>query len=297
MRTAKLLCVVSLAIAGCAPTVQSAARQASKAAVKGGAQKLAEPGTQEAIAAALKDPGLQQAVKDLTEHAVQGGLSALHSDPEETELTATVQLVTQAAAHQLVATLNSPRTRAELTGLARAVTDAAFAQAAADMQSELRPVVRAMLQDDVAVALAGALRGPLQPELGRTAQNVAYRAMVGANSGLGAAWTGQRGFAGEARSASRASRVWLWGGLGLFGLLALMLASGAVMMVASVRRARAEVARLESATLLLATAMRERQQNEQSDEVVAIVQEALSGRAEQTGRHRLLGALRMRKSA
>jgi hypothetical protein len=56
------------------------------------------------------------------------------------------------------------------------------------------------------------------------------------------------------------------------------------------------VERLESATLLLATAMRERQQTEQSDEIVAIVQQALEGRAEKSGKHRIMGALGMRKA-
>jgi anti-sigma factor ChrR (cupin superfamily) len=69
-----------------------------------------------------------------------------------------------------------------------------------------------------------------------------------------------------------------------------------VILVARAWRTRAEVDRLESATLLLATAMRERQQNAQSDEIVAVVQQALEGRADKSGKHRITGALGLRKS-
>jgi hypothetical protein len=198
----------------------------------------------------------------------------------------------------MIAELGSQQTRAQLVGLTSAITDAALKQAATSMRTEFRPVIREIIEQDVARGMVHALKEDLQPELGATAQNVAYNAMIGANNGLGAAWLGSDGMMGEARTASLngPSKAWLWGGLTMMGLLTLMFVSVAAMMIARARRTRAEVARLESATLLLATAMREKQETEKTDEIVAIVQQALEGRAEHNGRNRMIGALKMRKT-
>jgi hypothetical protein len=68
----------------------------------------------------------------------------------------------------------------------------------------------------------------------------------------------------------------------------------AAIVIARTRRARTEVRRLETATLLLATAMRERHDGEESDEIVSVVRDALQKSAEDNQRHGLLGILRMR---
>jgi len=295
-----MLPILGLALVACAPSVNGIARQASKAAVDEGAETLEQEDTQKSLQKASRDPEIQAATQEMTNQIAQGVLQAMTSDPGRGQLTSLTREVTQTAVQQMVAALGSQQTKAHLVGLTNAVAEAALKQAAASMQTEFRPVVRAMIQEDVAQGMAHALATDLKPQLGATAQNVAYHAMLGANGGLGDAWRGSDGMLGEARSASAGfgpmSQSWLWGGLTLMGLLTLMLASVAVMMVARARRTRAEVSRLESATLLLATAMRERQATEQTDEIVAIVQQALEGRHERTGKHRIIDALRMRKA-
>lgn len=295
------LCTVALLLVGCAPSVNAVARQASKAAVDEGAEELTRQDTQEALADAAKDPDIRQATSAMTDQIAEGILKSLESERAHQQIAGLTRTITQTAVQQLVASLGSQQTRAQLVGLTSAVTDAALKQAAASLQTEFRPVVRAMIQEDIAKGMASALKNDLQPELGATAQNVAYHAVVGANNGLGAAWAGSDGMVGEARMAGPATlssvRPWLWGALTMVGLVTLIFLSAAAMMIARARRTRAEVARLESATLLLATAMRERQQTQNSDEIVTIVQQALEGRAERTGKHRILGALRMRKAS
>jgi len=62
---------------------------------------------------------------------------------------------------------------------------------------------------------------------------------------------------------------------------------GALDEMARARRTRAEVNRLERATLLLATAMREQKPHADTDVVVAAVQDALAQRGDRSGSHRI----------
>lgn len=295
-----MLPILGLALVACAGSVNGIARQASKAVVDEGAEELTREDTQESIKEAARDPDIQAATQEMTSEIAQGIVRSLGSPEAREELTSLTRAVTQTAVSQMVASLGSQQTRAQLVGLTNTIAEAALKQAATSLQTEFRPVVRAMIQEDVAQGMAHALRTDLQPQLGQTAQNVAYHAMIGANSGLGAAWSGSDGMMGEARTATAGmtgiGMTWLWAALVMTGFLALMFVSAAVIMVARARRTRAEVSRLESATLLLATAMRERQATEQTDEIVALVQQALASQHEHTGKHRMLDALRMRKA-
>lgn len=297
MRFRTLLPLVALVVASCAPSVNAVARQASKAAVDEGAEELTREDTQQSLQEAAQDPKLQEAATTLTEQVTEGVLRALESDQAHER----IMSLTKAATEQMIASLGSEPTRARLSGLTSAIAGAALGQVATDMKDRLGPALRELVQDDMAQGMAAALQSQaLQPALGRTAQTVAYNAVVGANDGLGAAWLASNGLLGEARGASgtfaNLGVGWLWLPLAVLAMLTLMVIAAAVMMVTRTRRAQVEVERLESATLLLATALRERQQTAESDEIVTIVQEALASRAEQTGKHRILSALRLRKT-
>ncbi|MDB4974861.1 MAG: hypothetical protein JWN48_3202 [Myxococcaceae bacterium] len=294
MTLRKLIPVLGLLLA-CTPS--NIARQASRAAVDEGAEQLTKDGTQDELQQAAADPKIQEATQTMSAQIAEGVLQAMESDRARAQITSMTRSVTQAAVQQMVAALGSEQARANLVGLTKGVTDAALGQAAQSLQTDFRPAMRTMLEEDLAQGMAAALHSPqLQPALGQTAQLVAYNVALGANSGLGAAWQGEGGIMGEARGLPGISRAWLWIPLALMGLLTLMFVSGAVMLVARARQARAEVSRLESATLLLATAMREKQQTEQTDEILAVVQSALEGRAEKSGSHRIRDALNMRKA-
>jgi hypothetical protein len=294
-------CTIFLGLALLAPTTgctpSTIARQATRGAVDEGAEELTKQDTQQSLQQAAADPQIQEATRDMTQMIADGVLKALESDQAHQQISSITRGITQAAVQQMVAALGDEKTREHLVSLTRGVTDAALAQVATHLSSDLRPALRAMLQEDLASGLAGALRSEeLQPQLGATAQNVAYNLALGANQGLGKAWVDDDGLARELRFVPGMGSTWLWMGLAALALLTLMFVSLAVMLVARSQRARAEVSRLESATLLLATAMRERQQTEQTDEIVAMVQQALEGHAEKTGKHRILSALRMRKA-
>jgi hypothetical protein len=292
----KLLFVVALALGACGPSINAAARDASKAAIDQGAQEITRQDTQQNLLAAAKDPDIAAATEAMTDRIAEGILKALESDRAHAQLASLTKVITDTAARQLVAALGSKATSEQLVGLTNAVTEAALKQVAESLQTEFRPAVQAMMSEDVGQGLATALQSRLQPAFGQTAQTVAYNAVLGANNGLGRAWSSSNGIVRDARVLGAGGLGLLWIPLVLLGMLTLMLIAGAVMMVARARRTRSEVTRLESATLLLATAMRERQATAQTDEIVAIVQHALEGRAERTGRHRILDALKMHKS-
>jgi len=279
---------------GCTPS--TIARSASRAAVDEGSEELTKQDTQQSLQQAAADPQIQAATRDMTQQIADGVLKALESDQAHHQISLITRGMTQAAVQQMVAALGDDKTREHLAELTRGITDAALSQAAHSLQTDLRPALRTMLQEDLASGIAGALRSEeLQPQLGATAQTVAYNLALGANQGLGKAWVDDDGIARELRFVPGVGRSWVGMALAALALLAVMFVSVAVMLVARSRRARAEVARLESATLLLATAMRERQQTGESDEIVALVQHALDGHAEKTGKHRIRDALRMRK--
>lgn len=287
------------AMVACTPA--SIARQASRAAVDQGAEELTREDTQESLQEAAEDPQVQAATRSMTEEIAEGVLQAFESERGHQQIASITRGITQAAVQQMVAALGADQTRQHLVGLTQGITDAALKQAASSLTTELSPALRSMLREDLTQGLASALQSKeLQPAFGLTAKNVGYNLVAGANDGLGAAWQNEEGMLGEARglpgAVSGISSAWLWLPLTAMALLTLMFVSGAVMLTARARQARAEVSRLESATLLLATAMREKQQTEQTDEIVALVQHALEGRVEKTGKHRILDALRIRKT-
>ena len=298
MTPRKLLPVVGmLFVSACAPSINAVARQASKAAVDEGTEQITEEDTQNSLREAANDPDIQAATKAMTDHVAEGVLKALESDRAHQQLTGLTKTITQSAVQQLVAALGAPQTRAQLVGLTNAITEAALQQAARSMQTELRPAVQAMIRDDVGQGLAAALHSQLQPALGQTAQTVAYNAVIGANDGLGRAWAGSDGLSADLRDSGEQGVGLMGLVLTAMGLFALMLVAGAVMMVARARRTRHEVARLENATLLLATAMRTQPgEAHQNEELLRVVQQALEHNAERSGRHRIADALKLRKS-
>lgn len=288
--------ILVLFLCACGASVDSIARQASKAAVGEGAEALTEEKTQHSLAEASKDPELQAATTRMTDQIAEGILKALSTEQAKGQIGVLTKQITENAVKELMAELGSQETKARLAGLTSLMASAAMQQVANSLQTDLRPAVRAMIQDDIGPGIASALGAQLQPVLGQTAQTVAYNAVVGANRSLGDALQRDEGLAARVDDGARAGLGFLWLPLSVLGLLTVMAMSLAVVMVARARRTRAEVDRLESATLLLATAMRERRETAETDEIVAVVQQALEGRAEKSGKHRIIGALGLRKS-
>jgi hypothetical protein len=287
MTARPLLPVLGLLLCACVPSVDGMARQASRAAVDEGSEALTDQDTQNSLAEASKDPKLQAATQRMTDQIAEGVLKSLDSEQAHVQIGKITKSVTESAVKELLAELGSQQTKRELVGLTSVVTDAAMKQVVGSLQTDLRPALRAMIREDIGPEVAATLGAQLQPALGQTAQTVAYHAVVGANRSLGDAWTGDDGLMAHSADVGRIGRSWLWLPLSVLGMLTLMMLAGAVMMVARARRTRAEVNRLERATLLLATAMREQKPHADTDVLVAAVQDALAQRADRSGSHRV----------
>lgn len=271
-----LSCVLATA---CAPTIQGAAKQASRAAVDESVKQMTSEETKQDLQEAAHDPKVESATKEITDQISEGLLESLSSEQAQTQLADLTRLLSRTAAEQFVTSLGAPRSRSQLETLTRGVTQAMLAQVALSLQADLGPALGAVMKDDIVPGMSQVIEADLQPTLGRSAQLVAYQAVLGANKGIDEAFLGNGQLLGSMRDASYAVPQWLWLGMGVMGLLALIVMSGAVMAIMRARTARLEVQRLENATLLLATAMSDQPLSGNSGELLAVVQQALARRS------------------
>ncbi len=248
----------------CAPTIRGAAREASAAAVDEAVDQVTSDDSLRGVADALNDPRIGVATTELADRLTQGVLRSLSSERSSKQIEALTQM------------------------LAASVTAAVMEQVAMRLKTELTPAMVEFVRDS-GPGVSEALTAQLQPALGTTARTVGYNAVLGANRGIEEVWLSSDG----AKEVGSRVSTWLWLAVALLSLLTLALLFGAVIAVARAHRARTEVTRLESATLLLATAMREKQQSAETNEIVTIVQEALSRGADSHGRSKLMDTLRM----
>lgn len=256
--------------AGCASTIRGAARQASAAAVDEAVEQVTSDDSLRGLAEAVDDPKIARATTELADQVTKGVLQSLSSELSSRQIAALTQM------------------------LAATATAAVMEQVAYRLKTELAPAMVELVRDNGQSA-SNELSAQLQPALGTTARTVGYNAVLGANQGIDEIWLGSDAKFGDLKELGSRVSAWLWLAVAVLGLLTLSLLFGAVIAIARAHRARTEVTRLESATLLLATAMREKQQSAETDEIVTIVQEALSRGADSHGRGTLLDALRMRR--
>jgi hypothetical protein len=282
------------ALGGCAHSIKEIARETSSAAVDETIEQLGDEGTQRKAAEAAQDPRVEAALAAVTDHITEGILRSLESERAHRQVAQLTATATRAAARELIQTLGSAQAREQLQLVTSSMVQTATHDLGRSLHAEFVPALREALERDLSAGAAGGLQGPLNDALGVTAQKVAYHAVLGANEGLRSSWLGEQGALGDLQQASEHGLPWLALLLGALGLVALSLVCAAVIVVARARRARVEVQRLESATLLLATAMRERHASGDTDEIVAVVRDALEKSAQEHQRHGLLGALRLR---
>lgn len=278
---------------GCAHSVNELARETSRAAVDESVNQLTQEDSKKQIASAMTDPRIEESVKSIVDQVTEGVLTALASKRAQDEITGVTSAATRAATQQLVASLSSPATRELVQTMVGDVTRAALTDLGGTLRQDFVPGVRDALARELAEGGAAGLRNAsFNDALGATAQSVAYKAVLGVNDGLRSSWTGETG--DDLRGIARSGVPWLK--LAFWGLmaLALCLLSCAAIVIARARRAGTEVRRLETATLLLATAMRERHDTKETDEIVTVVRDALEKSAEDHRRHGLLGILRLR---
>jgi len=279
----------------CAPTVKSAAREASGAAVDQSVSEVTSEKNKTELARTAQDPRVQEAATQMSDQITEGVLRSLQSEQARTELSRLTKLTADTAVRQMVVTLGSQDTRNELSKVAATVTQSTLSQVSRELRSDLGPALQQTLREDVAQGLAGALRGQdLNGAVGSTARNVAYNAVLGVRQGVESAWLGEDQVSTQLRRASRTGASLLWLVVAALSLGAVALLCGAIIAISRVRRAHHEVTRLESATLLLATALREGRDPGETSEIVAAVQDSLERSAREHEHRGLFAALRMR---
>lgn len=285
--------VLVLLASGCAHSVKEIARESSRAVVDESVDQLTEEESRQQIADAVQDPRMEQAIRTITDQVTEGVLKAMESERTQQNLAKLTALATRTASKQLLDTLGSPEMASRLQQLTGTLTEQAMVNLADTLRDKIVPTLRDSLARDLSQVAAISLNdGQLHSALGSTMQNVAYNAVLGANDGLRSTWLGDTG--DSVRGVARAGIPWLRLAFWSLLALALCLLSAAVIAVTRARRARSEVMRLEAATLLLATAMREKHAGQDSDEIVSVVRDALEKSAQDHQRHGLLGILRLR---
>lgn len=290
MRTFVLSLSALLCFSGCAQSVKDIARASSRAAVDESVDELTAEDSKAQMAEAVEDPRFERALAAITDHITEGVLRSLESDRAHQQIEEIASIMTKSVSRQMMETLGSADTRKNVELLTAAMTQSFVRNIGHSLHDEDMPGMTSAWQDD----LTTGTKGPLQDALGATAQNVAYNAVLGANQGIRASWLGDSGAFGDVRDIARDSMPWVHLAFWTLALLALTVVSAAAIVIARARRAHTEVQRLESATLLLATAMREKHATDETDEIVTVVRDALEKSAQHHKRHGLLGALRMR---
>jgi hypothetical protein len=285
-----------LSLSACAHSIKEIAKQSSSAAVDQSVSQLTSDDTKNEALDAARDPRVEAALASMTDHVTEGILKSLESERAHKQVAALMATATRAAAQQLVATLGAEHTREQLSLLTGSMTQTALDNVGQALQSRFVPALHEALAQSASDGSPDFER-PLPAVVGATARNAAFNAVLGANEGLRSSWLGDRGGLAQVQRLRESSVPWLALAFGALASLALIMASTAAIVIARARRARSEVMRLESATLLLATAMREREATGETDEIVSVVRDALQKSAHDHQRHGLLGALRLRGHA
>ncbi|MFT3924013.1 MAG: hypothetical protein QM778_15875 [Myxococcales bacterium] len=244
-RVSVVLAFVSLVAASCAPTVKSAAREASQAAVDQSVTELNREETKRDLMNAVEDPRLAEATAKIGEQIADGVVRGLASPGTQQKLTQVAGAAANAATRQMVQTLDSEASRE------------AFAS--------------------IAQGLANGLADPkLQSSLTRTAQAAALGAVNGANEGLTTAWyDADAGPVAGLRNLTHGSGGWLAMLITLAGLVTLALLCGAIIVVGQGRSARHQAARLEGAALLLTKAVELGRDHPESQELLRLAKRSL----------------------
>jgi len=290
--TLSTLAVAALLAGGCAHSVKEIARESSRAAVDESVDELTDEDSKQQLAAAAEDPRVEQAVSNITDQIMDGVIKSLESDRTHKQLQSITSSAARTISRELLASLASPEAHAQIQQLTSSMAEGAIDNLGESLKTSFVPGVREALEHDLAAGAAGGLTGPLHDALGATAQNVAYNAVLGADQGLRSSWLGDTGQ--DLRSFASVGMPWLRLGIWGLGLLALSMLCAALIVIARARQARSEVMRLETATLLLATAMHERHAGNETDELVSVVRDAMEKSAQERQRHGLLGMLRLR---
>jgi hypothetical protein len=266
-----------LSIGACAPTVKSAAREASTAAVDQSVTELSKDETKSKVQEATEDPRIAEATAKLSEQIAEGVVRSLAAPGTREQLNSVAASAARAASREMIRSLGSAEAQTAFASLASTASEQALTRLGSHMQNDFRPAFEDALRKDISNGIADGLAAPnLQKSLTKSAELAAYGAVTGANHGFTTAWQDAKGGPlADLRTLSMGGGTWLMLLAMLAGGVALAVVCAVLLLMSRDRRARVEVARLESATLLLATAMHEGRDRAETDELLATVRDSL----------------------
>jgi len=271
------IAALACALGACAPTVKSAAREASSAAVDQSVQELNRDETKSELKQAAQDPQVAEATAKMGEQIADGIVRSLASPESSGKLSSASAAVADAATRQLIHNLGTRESKAVFVSLAAQASDEVLTGLGKRLQQDVPPALQTMLKENIRQGIAAGVAAPeFQSSITKTAESAGLGAVRGVEQGLSASWQEREANSTSGlRSLSDKAESWLTWLTLLAGLLAFSLLLGALIVLAQGRRARTEVARLESAALLLATAAQRTAGDRDTGQIVAAVRESL----------------------
>jgi hypothetical protein len=184
-------------LVGCAPNLQSAAKDVTQgavpAAIDSSLETLAEQRTRERVLQLMSSPEMQKTLEAMATSFTKGATKVLTSDEmakSSSELTSSIaRAATRVAVDAAMSEMASPENERRLTDLMTAATAAATRSAMASMADELRrslgPALGDVVRDNVAPSVRGMMTDPeTRSTVGAIAFEASREAVLGSNDAM-----------------------------------------------------------------------------------------------------------------
>ncbi len=189
--------IAALALGGCTPSLQSATRDVTQAAVPAAIDStlktLDQQQTRDRVLDIMSSPEMQKSIALLAANFARGATEGLTSDEMAKRSTALASVIAATASQVAVDAVLSQSTSAanekrmaELISVATAAaTRSAIESMATEMPRTLGPALSEMLRDSVTPAVRGVVSGPeVRSSLGTIAFELSRQAVLGSNEGM-----------------------------------------------------------------------------------------------------------------
>jgi hypothetical protein len=190
-------CIFLPAVVGCAPNLQSAAKEvavgAAPAAIDSSLETLTEQRTRDRVLLLMSSPEMQKTLESIATSFTKGATKVLTSDEmakSSSELASSIaQAATRVAVDAAMSELASPANERRLTDLMTAATTAATRSAMVSMADELRRTLGPALGDMVRENVVPSVRGLMtdsdaRSTVGAIAFEVSRQAVLGSNDAM-----------------------------------------------------------------------------------------------------------------
>lgn len=190
-------CILLPALVGCAPNLQSAAKDVTQgavpAAIDSSLETLAEQRTRERVLELMSSPEMQKTLEAMATSFTKGATKVLTSDEmakSSSELASSIaRTATRVAVDAAMSEMASPENERRLTDLMTAATAAATRSAMVSMADELRrslgPALGDMVRDNVVPSIRGIMTDPeARSIVGAIAFEASREAVLGSNDAM-----------------------------------------------------------------------------------------------------------------